>query len=195
MKLYFATHNPNKLKEIAKMLPAGIELLGLADLGLTEDIPETSDTIEGNSLQKTQYVFDKHGVTCFGDDTGLEVAALKGAPGVYSARYAGPQCDSNDNMNLLLENLKGEKKRSARFKTVITYINAKGESKQFTGLANGVITETLSGKEGFGYDPIFLPDGKNKTFAEMPSYEKNKISHRARAFAQLIEYLNKQTAS
>ncbi|MFT4834456.1 MAG: XTP/dITP diphosphohydrolase [Marinoscillum sp.] len=195
MKLYFATHNPNKLKEIAKMLPAGIELLGLADLGLTEDIPETSDTIEGNSLQKTQYVFDKHGVACFGDDTGLEVAALKGAPGVYSARYAGPQCDSNDNMNLLLENLKGEKKRSARFKTVITYINAKGESKQFTGLANGVITETLSGKEGFGYDPIFLPDGKNKTFAEMPSYEKNKISHRARAFAQLIEYLNKQTAS
>jgi XTP/dITP diphosphohydrolase len=195
MKLYFATHNPNKLKEIAKMLPAGIELLGLADLGLTEDIPETSDTIEGNSLHKTQYVFDKHGVACFGDDTGLEVAALKGAPGVYSARYAGPQCDSNDNMNLLLENLKGEKKRSARFKTVITYINAKGESKQFTGLANGVITETLSGKEGFGYDPIFLPDGKNKTFAEMPSYEKNKISHRARAFAQLIEYLNKQTAS
>jgi XTP/dITP diphosphohydrolase len=195
MKLYFATHNPNNLKEIAKMLPAGIELLGLADLGLTEDIPETSDTIEGNSLQKTQYVFDKHGVACFGDDTGLEVAALKGAPGVYSARYAGPQCDSNDNMNLLLENLKGEKKRSARFKTVITYINAKGESKQFTGLANGVITETLSGKEGFGYDPIFLPDGKNKTFAEMPSYEKNKISHRARAFAQLIEYLNKQTAS
>jgi XTP/dITP diphosphohydrolase len=195
MKLYFATHNPNKLKEIAKMLPAGIELLGLADLGLTEDIPETSDTIEGNSLQKTQYVFDKHGVACFGDDTGLEVAALKGAPGVYSARYAGPQCDSNDNMNLLLENLKGEKKRSARFKTVITYINAKGESKQFTGLANGVITETLSGKEGFGYDPIFLPDGKSKTFAEMPSYEKNKISHRARAFAQLIEYLNKQTAS
>ncbi len=177
------------------MLPAGIELLGLNDLGLTEEIPETSDTIEGNSLQKTQYVFDKHGVACFGDDTGLEVAVLKGAPGVYSARYAGPQCNSNDNMNLLLENLKGEKKRNARFKTVITYINAQGESKQFTGLANGVITEALSGKEGFGYDPIFLPDGKNKTFAEMPSYEKNKISHRARAFAQLIEYLNKQTAS
>ncbi len=189
MKIYFATHNKNKLKEIAKIIPAGFELLGLEDLDLQEDIPETSDTIEGNSSMKTQYVFQKHGVVCFGDDTGLEVAALDGAPGVYSARYAGPNCDSKDNMKLLLKNMEGADNRKARFKTVITYIDASGNKNQFTGIVNGDITETQSGHEGFGYDPIFLPEGHSKTFAEMTSSEKNKISHRARAFRQLIQFL------
>ncbi|MFY0607816.1 MAG: RdgB/HAM1 family non-canonical purine NTP pyrophosphatase [Cyclobacteriaceae bacterium] len=189
MKIYFATHNKNKLKEIAKIIPSGFELLGLDELNLHEDIPETADTIEENSLMKTKYVFDKHQVACFGDDTGLEVAALNGAPGVFSARYAGPKCDSNENMALLLKNLEGEENRKARFKTVITYIDAKGIERQFTGIVNGEITKSQSGEKGFGYDPIFLPEGCDKTFAEMTSSEKNKISHRARAFRQLITFL------
>lgn len=189
MKIYFATHNPNKLKEISKILPEGLELLGLGDLGLHEDIPETSATIEGNSLMKTQYVFDKYGVACFGDDTGLEVAALDGAPGVYSARYAGAQKSSEDNMNLLLKKLQGKENRSARFKTVITYIDAAGEIKQFTGIARGTITHSKSGNAGFGYDPIFRPEGLDITFADMTAEEKNKISHRAKAFEQLVSYL------
>lgn len=191
MKIYFATHNQNKLKEIKKLLPDGMELLGLNELGLVEDIPETSDTIEGNSLMKTQYVFDRHRVACFGDDTGLEVDALDGAPGVYSARYAGPEKDSNANMDLLLDNLEGVKNREARFKTVITYIDEKGLQRQFTGIADGKITSNKSGTEGFGYDPVFQPKGMDLTFAELSADEKNKISHRAKAFEQLVNFLKK----
>lgn len=192
MKLYFATHNSNKLKEIQKLLPQGMELLGLDSLGLNEDIPETADTIEGNSQMKTRYVYERHGVACFGDDTGLEVDALNGEPGVFSARYAGPQKDSEDNMKLLLERMTGHTNRSARFKTVITYIDSDGNEKQFTGIAEGTITEQRAGAEGFGYDPIFQPLGYDRTFAEMSAEEKNSISHRGKAFAQLVDYLKQQ---
>ncbi len=174
------------------MMPSGIELLGLDDLNLHEEIPETARTIEGNSLMKTQYVFDKHGVACFGDDTGLEVEALNNEPGVFSARYAGTENDSNANMNKLLKNLGDKPNRSARFKTVITYINENGKVKQFTGIANGEITKSRAGAEGFGYDPIFQPEGHNITFAEMTAEEKNAISHRGKAFQQFIDYLNSQ---
>lgn len=189
MKIYFATHNANKLKEVRKLLPDGLELLGLDALGLDDDIPETADTIEGNSLMKTQYVWDRYGVACFGDDTGLEVDALNGAPGVYSARYAGPGRDSNDNMELLLKNLTGIENRDARFKTVITYLDERGARYQFTGIAEGEIIRERSGTQGFGYDPIFRPAGSQLTFAEMSAEEKNRISHRAKAFGQLVEFL------
>lgn len=174
------------------MLPESFEILGLDDLNLHEEIPETAETIEGNSHMKTAYVFNKNGVACFGDDTGLEVDALDGAPGVYSARFAGPECDSNKNMDLLLQKLSGKENRSARFKTVITYINESGESTQFTGIVEGDITSEKSGNAGFGYDPIFKPKGYQVTFAEMSSEEKNAISHRGRAFQQLINYLKQQ---
>ena len=190
MTIYFATHNQNKVKEIAKLLPKGMELRSLDDLGLHEDIPETANTIEGNSLMKTEYVFNKHGVACFGDDTGLEVDALNGEPGVFSARYAGPQKNSEDNMHLLLSKLEGSQNRSARFKTVITFIDEEGTSTQFTGIAEGSITLKKSGNEGFGYDPIFQPEGYSITFAEMSAEEKNKISHRGKAFTQLVNFLN-----
>lgn len=189
MEIYFATHNQNKVKEIAKLLPEGMELRSLDDLNLHEDIPETASTIEGNSEMKTKYVHDKHKVACFGDDTGLEVDALGGEPGVFSARYAGPQKNNEDNMNLLLKNLSAETNRRARFKTVITYIDVDGTAQQFTGLAEGIITEKKSGNEGFGYDPIFQPEGYSITFADMSAEEKNKISHRAKAFQQLVNFL------
>lgn len=191
MKIYFATHNANKLKEIQKLLPSGLELLGLDELGVDEDIPETADTIEGNSLMKTQYVWDRYQVACFGDDTGLEVDALDGEPGVYSARYAGPGRDSKDNMDLLLKKLEGIDERTARFKTVITYIDESGKEHQFTGIAEGVITTEKSGAKGFGYDPVFKPEGYQETFAEMSAEQKNKISHRGKAFEQLVNFLKK----
>ena len=145
--------------------------------------------IEGNSLMKTEYVYKKHRVACFGDDTGLEVDALNGEPGVYSARYAGPQKSSEDNMSLLLSKLEGVQNRKARFKTVITFFDENGEISQFTGIATGGITNTKSGSEGFGYDPIFQPDGYPVTFAEMSAEDKNKISHRGKAFEQLVNFL------
>ena len=190
MTLCFATHNRNKLGEIQKILPAGIRLIGLDDLGITEDIPETADTIEGNSLMKTAYVFERHQVPCFGDDTGLEVEALNNEPGVYSARYAGDHRSSEDNMDLLLENLRRKNNRKAQFKTVITYFDEHGNQSRFTGIVRGEITQEKSGSHGFGYDPIFRPEGYEKTFAEMSADEKNRISHRARAFQQLIDYLS-----
>ena len=189
MILYFASHNQNKVKEIAKLLPQGMELRSLDDLNLHEDIPETASTIEGNSLMKTEYVYKKHRVACFGDDTGLEVDALNGEPGVYSARYAGPQKSSEDNMSLLLSKLEGVQNRKARFKTVITFFDENGEISQFTGIATGGITNTKSGSEGFGYDPSFQPDGYPVTFAEMSAEDKNKISHRGKAFEQLVNFL------
>lgn len=189
MTLCFATHNQKKLEEIRQVLPESMQLIGLDELGVTEDIPETGDTIEENSHLKTRYVFTRHRIPCFSDDTGLEVEALNNEPGVYSARYAGGQRNSEDNMDLLLKRLEGKSNRKARFKTVITYIDDTGNERQFTGIVDGEIATVKSGERGFGYDPIFKPDGSTKTFAEMSAEEKNAISHRGRAFQQLIEYL------
>ncbi len=189
MKIVFATNNQNKIKEIQSLLPDFIEIISLESIGCTEDIPETADTIEGNSMLKANYVTQKYGYDCFADDTGLEVEALNNAPGVYSARYAGPKCLAEDNMNLLLSNLEKVQNRSAQFKTVIT-LNIQGEQHLFTGIAKGEITKIKSGNQGFGYDPIFKPENFQETFAEMSADLKNKISHRGKATQLLISYLN-----
>ncbi|MGB0887417.1 MAG: non-canonical purine NTP diphosphatase [Vicingaceae bacterium] len=190
MQLVSATNNANKIKEIKQLLPASIRLLSLTDIGCTEDIPETSDTIAGNALQKAQYVYDKYGYNCFADDTGLEIESLNGEPGIYSARYAGPQRNANDNMDKVLTELKNSTNRNAHFKTVIALI-IDGKTSLFEGIAQGEITTTKSGSEGFGYDPIFKPKELNTTFSEMNLDEKNKISHRGKATKKLIEYLSK----
>ena len=188
MKLCFATNNPNKLAEIQDILGDQFELVGLQDIGCEEELAEDQTTLEGNSLQKAQYVYNQYGVNCFADDTGLEITSLEGEPGVYSARYAGDQRNNGDNMALVMERMEGKPDRAAQFRTVITLI-VDGEQKQFEGVAKGeIITEQL-GKEGFGYDPIFKPEGYQKTFAEMSRIEKNKISHRGRAIRHLIDYL------
>jgi len=189
MKLCFATKNLNKLKEIAALLPKGMELVGLADIGIDEDIPETGATLAENSALKAQYVFERKAIAVFADDTGLEVSALTGAPGVYSARYAGSKRDPNDNMDLLLKNLSTASNRSACFKTVITYIDADGKMHAFEGRVDGEIIHEKRGTGGFGYDPIFVPEGEQRTFAEMSGEEKNRISHRARAFEKFLNYL------
>lgn len=188
MKLVFATNNKNKIKEIKNLLGNSIELLSLADINCLEEIPETSDTIAGNALQKAQYVFDKYGYNCFADDTGLEIESLNGEPGIYSARYAGAQRDANDNMDKVITNLKNKTNRNAHFKTVIALI-IDGKEALFEGIAEGEITETKSGSEGFGYDPIFKPQGYDITFSEMSLDEKNKISHRGKAVRLLAEHL------
>lgn len=186
--IVFATNNKNKAAEVEQLLAGLYEVKTLASIGCTEDIPETADTLEGNALQKAQYVYDKYGVSCFADDTGLEVEALDNEPGIYSARYAGSQRNSEDNMDLLLVNLKGKENRKARFRTVIALI-IDGEITQFAGAANGVITVDRSGVQGFGYDPIFQPDGFNITFAAMSKTDKNEISHRGKAVRKLVEFL------
>lgn len=191
MKIIFASHNQKKTEEIRSMLPSHINLLNLHDLGQTEVIPEEEPTIEGNSAFKANWVFEKYGLPCFADDTGLEVLALGGAPGVHSARYAGEGRSDEANMQKLQENLKPHKDRSAQFKTVITY-RAEGVFEQFTGLVIGEIATEAKGNKGFGYDPIFCPEGLGRTFAEMELAEKNQYSHRARAFSQLIDFLSKQ---
>lgn len=188
-KLVFATNNRNKLIEVQAMLP-DYELLCLEDIGCTEEIPETADTLEGNALLKATYVKDRFGFDCFADDTGLEVTSLNNEPGVYSARYAGEEKDSNANMDKLLTNLSSESDRSARFRTVIALIS-NGKTHYFEGIVNGEILHSKQGNDGFGYDPIFQPEGFNVSFAEMTLQEKNKISHRARAVNALINYLNK----
>ena len=188
MKLVFATNNNNKIKEIKNLLGDSIELLSLADINCNEDIPETSDTIAGNALQKAEYVYGKYGFNCFADDTGLEITALNGEPGIYSARYAGGQRDANDNMDKVLVNLEAKIDRKAHFKTVMALI-IDGKATLFEGVCDGEITTSKSGSEGFGYDPIFKPEGYNITFSEMSLEEKNKISHRAKAVKQLVEYL------
>ena len=188
MKICFATNNKNKLKEIKSSVSA-IEVVSLSSIGCTEELPENQDTLEGNSLEKAQYVTDNYKIDCFADDTGLEVAVLNNAPGVYSARYAGPHNDSEANMNLLLQNLKGITNRKAQFKTIITLI-LDGQTHQFEGIAKGEITEEKVGADGFGYDPIFKPTGYDITFAEMSIEEKNKISHRGIAVRKLIYFLN-----
>lgn len=193
--IVFATNNKNKLSELREMLSgSGIEVLSLADIGCHDDIPETSGTIEGNALQKAMYVNGKYSVACFADDTGLEVRALGGEPGVYSARYAGGQGhDSEANMAKLLAKLDGQADRRARFRTVIALVTGGGEPPMtFEGTVSGEITTERRGGEGFGYDPVFLPDGCTETFAEMGHEAKNKISHRARAVAKLVEHLKRQ---
>ncbi|MBL0737102.1 non-canonical purine NTP diphosphatase [Flavobacterium sp. GN10] len=189
MKLVFASNNKNKIAEIQSMLPESIKILSLEDINCFEDIPETADTIEGNAILKADYVTQKYGYDCFADDTGLEVNALNGEPGVYSARYAGEQKNADDNMNKLLEALKNEENRSAQFKTVIT-LNLDGKQYLFTGIAKGDITITKTGTNGFGYDPIFKPENFNETFAELPLETKNTIGHRGKAVKQLIDFLS-----
>ncbi len=188
MKLLFASHNAHKAKEIQSLLPNGFELKTLNDVGLLEDIPETGQTLQENASIKNHYVWQKLCLPCFADDTGLEVEALNGEPGVYSARFAGLQKDGNDNMKLLLEKLKDSDNRKARFRTVISYI-INGKEFLFEGIIEGRIATEPSGTQGFGYDPLFIPDGSTKTFAEMDLTEKNTYSHRARAFARFIESL------
>jgi XTP/dITP diphosphohydrolase len=191
MTICFATNNPNKLREIRQLLGDMIEIKSLSDIGCAEELPETSDTLEANSLEKAQYVFDHYGVDCFADDTGLEVDVLDGAPGVFTARYAGEERNNIANMELLLKNLEGVTHRFAQFKTVITLIED-GKSIQFLGVAEGEIASEVHGEKGFGYDPVFRPTGYKETFAEMTAEEKNAISHRGQAIAKLIEYLKKQ---
>lgn len=189
MKLVFASNNKNKIIEIQNIVDGSIQILGLEEIGCYEEIPETADTIEGNAVLKANYVTEKYGYDCFADDTGLEVTALNGEPGVYSARYAGEHKDSNDNMNKLLEALKDESDRSAQFKTVIA-LNLNGSQHLFTGIAKGNINLEKTGNHGFGYDPVFQPENYTETFAELTSEIKNKISHRAKATQQLIDFLN-----
>lgn len=189
MQLVFASNNPNKIKEIQLLLPNIIQILSLEDIGCLEEIPETAPTIEGNAIQKANYVTEKYGYSCFADDTGLEVEALNGEPGIYSARYAGNQRDANDNMDKLLLNLADKNNRKAQFKTIIC-LNLNGKQHLFEGIVKGSIISKKKGTEGFGYDPIFIPNGYNKTFAEMPIQEKSKISHRGLAVEQLVRFLN-----
>lgn len=187
MTLVFATNNKNKLKEVQALLPSSIVLKSLEDIGCTEDIVEDAPTIEGNAILKAKYVKDTYGYDCFADDTGLEVTALDGAPGVYSARYAGPQKNASDNMNKLLIHLATQTDRSAQFKTVIAF--AKTDSIQtFEGICKGQITKERQGDGGFGYDPIFQPDGYEATFAQMALALKGKIGHRGKAVAKFVAH-------
>lgn len=188
MELVFATQNPNKAKEIEAKLGEGFKIAGLDQLGITEEIPETAPTLEGNALMKARYVYEKTGRNCFADDTGLEVAALNGEPGVYSARYAGLQKNADDNMALLLNKLQGQANRKAQFRTVIALI-INGQEHLFEGTATGNIIAEKQGVEGFGYDPIFVPEGHTRTFAQMTLDEKNQLSHRAKAFDKMKKFL------
>jgi XTP/dITP diphosphohydrolase len=190
MKLVFATHNLNKFKEVQSLLPPTIQLLSLTDIDCHDDIPETADTIEGNALLKVAYVKQKYGLDCFADDTGLEVTSLNNAPGVYSARYAGVGANDQSNIEKLLDKMSKIQDRKARFKTVIA-LTYKGKKLLFEGICQGLILPQPRGGKGFGYDPVFLPDGKNQTFAEMTLQEKSSIGHRGKAMQQLITYLEK----
>ena len=187
-QLVFATGNPHKVKEVNEMLDGQFGVISLKDIGCLEEIPETSLTIEGNALQKARYVFEKYGYDCFSEDSGLEVKALNGEPGVHSAYYAGEERDKNANMQLVLEKLEGQSDRSARFKTVVALV-LNGKEYTFEGIANGHIRMERSGEGGFGYDPIFQPEGQDITFAEMTAAEKNEISHRGRAVRKLVTFL------
>jgi len=189
MQLVFATNNLNKLKEVQSLIPQHIKLLSLKDIGCFEDVPETQITIAGNAIQKAEYIKTHYGYDCFADDTGLEVLALNNEPGVYSARYAGEQRDSEDNMNLLLANLKDKASRQAQFKTVVA-LHLNGNLETFTGICKGEITTEKHGEKGFGYDPIFKAEGYTQTFAEISLDEKNKIGHRGKAVSQLVTFLN-----
>jgi XTP/dITP diphosphohydrolase len=188
MKLIFATHNSNKAFEIQKLLPKDFQVLSLDDIDFQEEIPENEPTIEANSAFKAQFIFNKFNLNCFADDTGLEIEALNGKPGVHSARYAGEERNSDANMNRVLDELSGIENRNARFKTVITLI-INGDQHIFEGIVNGQIISEKRGTNGFGYDPIFIPENETRTFAEMNLSEKNKYSHRARALEKMIAFL------
>ena len=188
--LVFATGNIHKLQEVQGLFKEGFALSCLKDVNITEEIPETADNLVDNALQKARYVYEKCGIPCFADDTDLEVDALDGAPGVYSARYAGEQKDSKLNMLLLLKNMNGKTNRNARFRTIIAYIDGNAQEHIFEGEIKGKIIENMAGTNGFGYDPIFVPEGYDKTFAELSSEIKNTISHRARAMEKFLSYIN-----
>ena len=188
MKLVFATNNKHKLQEVRDIVGDRVEVLSLADIGCHDDISETADTLQGNALIKARHIYEKYGLDCFADDTGLEVEALDGAPGVYSARYAGKECDSEANMQKLLQNLTGKTNRNAQFRTVIALI-INGEEKLFNGIVKGAIATEKKGDSGFGYDPVFVPEGYSESFAQMSSEMKNSMSHRFRATQQLGDFL------
>ena len=191
MKLIFATANRHKLEEVRAMLSESVQIMSLSDIGFTDEIPETETTLEGNALLKARHIRERYGLPCFADDSGLEAEALDGAPGVYSARYAGVdgslEVRAKANIAKLLHALSGKTNRKARFRTVIAYIDADNREHLFEGIVNGTIIEESTGREGFGYDPVFLPDGYDMTFAQMLLCEKNRISHRARAFRKFAE--------
>ncbi|EJF52991.1 non-canonical purine NTP pyrophosphatase, rdgB/HAM1 family [Saprospira grandis DSM 2844] len=188
-KLVMATANAGKIREIKAQLGEQYEFLSLPDIGCLEDIPEEQDSLQGNALQKAQYVWDHYGYPCFSEDTGLEVAALNGAPGVYTARYAGPQKDPNDNMDLLLKELAQAQDRSAQFRTVICLYLGPDDIHYFEGIAPGQIAPQRLGEKGFGYDPIFVPQGHQRSFAQMSLAEKQTLSHRGQAVRQLSQFL------
>lgn len=192
MKLVFATNNQHKLDEVRKITTGYTEIVSLSDIDCHDDIPETAETLEGNALQKARYIKENFGYDCFADDTGLEVEALDNAPGVYSARYAGPGHDSEANMNKLLHEMESKENRKARFRTVIALI-LDGKEYLFEGIVNGTIIEEKRGGSGFGYDPVFVPDTYSQTFAEMGNDIKNLISHRAEAVKKLTAFLSNYT--
>ena len=192
-KIVFATNNQHKLDEVKKITEGLTEIVSLSEINCFDDIPETADTLEGNALQKARYVKEKFGFDCFADDTGLEVEALDNAPGVYSARYAGPDHNSESNMKLLLKNMEGITNRKARFRTVIALL-MDGKEYLFDGIVEGVIIDEKRGDSGFGYDPVFVPNGYNETFAQLGSDIKNNISHRAKAVLKLHDFLTKLNA-
>lgn len=189
MTLCFATNNKHKLEEVKLAVGGNFLIKSLAEINCFDDLPETRDTFEGNALQKAEYVLEKFAIPCFADDSGLEVDALNGAPGVFSARYAGLQKNDSDNLNLLMKNMDSVSDRKARFRTVIALVGM-GSPKLFEGVVDGEIALAARGNKGFGYDPVFIPAGKTTTFAEMTLSDKNKISHRSRAVTKLLEYLN-----
>jgi len=189
MQLCFATNNAHKLSELRQLVGTTINLQSLQDIGCSVDIPETGNTLQANSLQKATYIKEHFSINCFADDTGLEVDALGGAPGVYSARYAGEPVNSVNNVTLLLKNLRGISNRKAQFKTVITLLIDDNDPVYFEGIAKGRIAEEVNGSSGFGYDPVFIPDGFSRTFAEMTDAEKNSISHRGKAVQKLVNFL------
>ncbi len=190
MKIIFATNNRHKLEEVEKLLPDTFEITTPRDCGVCEDIPETADTLEGNALQKARYLYERTSLNCFADDTGLEVEALNGAPGVRSARYASDEHDFEANNRLLMKNLEGAESRRAQFRTAIALI-LDGKEYLFEGVVKGEISTQYQGDEGFGYDPIFIPEGESRTFAEMSIDEKGAISHRGRAVRALIDFLSR----
>lgn len=187
-KLVFATNNQHKLRELQQILGNSIELLSLNDIDCTDEVPENQETLEGNAAEKAFYIYNKFGYNCFADDTGLEIDALNGAPGVYSARYAGEEKSAANNMAKVLREMEKINSRKARFRTVISLV-IDGQEKQFEGIVEGEILRKAQGNEGFGYDPIFMPDGYDESFAEMSAEAKNKISHRGRAVEKLVDYL------
>ncbi len=188
MKLCFATNNAHKITEVQQLLGNAFEIVSLQDIGCTEELPETQETLEGNARQKAEFVYQHYQVDCFADDTGLEIEALHGEPGVYSARYAGSQRSSQANMQKVLNNLEGIENRKAQFRTIISLI-LEGKFHIFEGAVVGTIAQQPSGQQGFGYDPIFIPEGHEQSFAEMSLEEKNQISHRGRAVQKLVDFL------